>query len=443
MTAADAAPSGPGGPISSETFIEALAPLRGARSIALCVSGGRDSMALLRLAAAVAPGLGLTLRAFIVDHGLREGSAAEARQAAAWCEASGVKASMLQWTGEKPASGVQAAARKARYRLIAEVAVTWGADMALTGHTADDQAETVLMRLKRGSGPVGLAGMARESRFAAGAGAPLRLLRPLLAFSRRQTKATADAFGQPFIDDPGNENPEIERIAARRQLKDGRPDAFVSKRSLLDMAARMRRASKRLDAADRDALRASAGLFTRWGGAVLSLRDCAPPPGALAARLARAVSGADYAPDDVAMAQALGSAITTGTATLGGAMIRRTSGKLWFFREPAAILGRAGVDARAPLHLKPGQTALWDGRFVVAAGRSSIEVKPLGEAGLAALGPASALAGAPADALQSAPGIYHQGRLIGAPGVLFRQDVDFTVRPLVEERFLGGIVRYW
>ena len=136
--------------------------LTGAGHVALAVSGGSDSMALLRLtqtwAASHHPGLRLSV--LTVDHRLRAASAAEARQVGQWAAALGLSHHILEWAGEpKPKTGIQAAARAARYGLMAAWCRANGAELLLTGHTLDDQAETVAMRMARTASPDSLAGI--------------------------------------------------------------------------------------------------------------------------------------------------------------------------------------------------------------------------------------------------------------------------------------------
>ena len=145
----------------SAADIEALfAPLGRARTLLIAVSGGPDSTALLLMAAEWARRRGRTrIEAATVDHGLRPESAEEAKAVAALCARLGVAHRILQWKGAKPASRLQERAREARYRLLVDHAKAIGADALLTAHHADDQAETVLFRLLRGSGVAGLRGM--------------------------------------------------------------------------------------------------------------------------------------------------------------------------------------------------------------------------------------------------------------------------------------------
>ncbi|MBL9012276.1 MAG: tRNA lysidine(34) synthetase TilS [Alphaproteobacteria bacterium] len=187
-------------------FDAALAILDPPRPFALAVSGGPDSTALMRLAAPLGPAV------FTVDHGLRKDSAAEAEAAGAWAKALGLKHEVLRWTGAKPQSGLQAAARAARYRLLAEACRRTGAATLMTGHTLDDQAETVAMRRAKGSGPVGLAGMASQSLLP---GTAIRLVRPLIAVRKAALLAYLGALGQPYFSDPSNENPRFDRARLR------------------------------------------------------------------------------------------------------------------------------------------------------------------------------------------------------------------------------------
>lgn len=196
-------------------------PLAEHRHIALAVSGGSDSTALLHLAVrqcrrhANPP----EITAITVDHRLRSGSTAEARAVQSMCADLGIRHMTLNWEGAKPSSGIQDAARKARRSLIAAAAVRIGADAVFTGHTLDDQLETVAMRQKRGPGP-GLAGIAPVSFVFndAGAGEPVPFKRPMLAASRDALQDFLHKSGIAWIEDPSNENTAYERVAIRQEL---------------------------------------------------------------------------------------------------------------------------------------------------------------------------------------------------------------------------------
>ncbi len=403
-------------------------------------------MALVRLAAEYAQKAGAELFAFTVDHGLRPASAGEAAQAAAWCQALGLSHETLVWRGDKPAAGVQEAARAARYFLLARAAAAVGADVLMTGHSADDQAETVFMRLARGAGPRGLSAMDDEIAIAAGAGPAVRLARPLLAFSRARLTATVKALGQPFVDDPSNDDPGFERIRTRALLAALEQNGSMTSAALTRAAARMRDGAARLKRAEEEAFSSLGGCFYRWGGASLDLQAVAArapeAPRGLARRLVHAVSGEVHAPDRDAAGAALEGALNTGAATLGGALVRVWRGKVWFLREPAALLGRAGIAPRPSLALAPGAAALWDGRFIIEAASADLAVKALDGAARETPEPRLGLFGGPPEGLAAAPGIFRAGALIATPASLSVNASGVFMRPLAAERFAGKIIRY-
>lgn len=186
----------------------------GESGLGVAVSGGPDSLALLLLAAAAYPG---RVRAATVDHGLRAENAAEARFVAGLCADLGVPHAILE--GELPAGGgsVQARARALRYRLLAGWAGRAGLSYVATAHHVDDQAETLLMRLARGSGLPGLAGI-RAAR-ALAQDRDVRLVRPLLGWRRDELAALVAAAGLHAVDDPSNRAPGFDRTRFRALLQ--------------------------------------------------------------------------------------------------------------------------------------------------------------------------------------------------------------------------------
>ncbi len=177
----------------------------------LAVSGGPDSLALMHLAALWRDaGASTPLFVATVDHGLRENSAQEAQQVGEWARALALPHEILTWRGEKPERAIQERAREARYELLFAHARKVGAAATATGHHADDQWETVVFRLARGSGIAGLAGMTREQRFPGGI-----LLRPLLHLPKKTLIDFCCDHGQHFFDDPSNADPAFARTKLR------------------------------------------------------------------------------------------------------------------------------------------------------------------------------------------------------------------------------------
>jgi tRNA(Ile)-lysidine synthase len=199
----------------SSADIDALfAPFGRAKVLLIAVSGGPDSTALLLMAAEWAKRRGKTrIEAATIDHGLRPESADEAKAVAVLCARLGVGHRILHWKGVKPTTRLQERAREARYRLLVDHAKAIGADAVMTAHHADDQAETVLFRLLRGSGLAGLRGMDHTS-----ARDGMTIARPLMGLKKHDLIAFANARGTPFIDDPSNVDPRFARTRLRALL---------------------------------------------------------------------------------------------------------------------------------------------------------------------------------------------------------------------------------
>jgi tRNA(Ile)-lysidine synthase len=199
-------------PISAQNARRLFADWKAAPAIVLAVSGGPDSIALMWLAVRWRRALarGPRLIAVTVDHGLRAEAAREARDVKRLARALDLPHRTVRWSGTKPRAGLPAAAREARYRLLAQAARACGATHVLTAHTRDDQAETLLMRMLRGSGIAGLAAMARESEREG-----LRLARPFLNVSKAQLIATLKKAKIEFADDPTNRDLNFTRPRIR------------------------------------------------------------------------------------------------------------------------------------------------------------------------------------------------------------------------------------
>ncbi|MEA1676779.1 tRNA lysidine(34) synthetase TilS [Nitrospirillum sp. BR 11163] len=349
--------------IDDARFARLLAPLgpfETAPTLAVGVSGGRDSLALTLLADRWARARGGRVEALTVDHALRPESAAEAARVGRWLADRGIFHTILTWGGAKPATGLQAAARQARYDLLTAACRARGILHLCLAHHREDQAETVALRQAGGSGVEGLAGMA-----AARALADVRLLRPLLTVSRADLGATCRAFGQPWIDDPSN---LMERYARGRLRRQGVPLG-----DLLAQAAQAGRARAALefglaDAVARHVLLAPEGYAVVDADALWTL----PRPVALRllAGLAAAVGGQPYLPPTQGAERLLAAlpglwAPEAGALalTLAGAQARRLAGAGDGRR--LLLLRQAGRMA-PPVPLTPAG-GRWDGRFQAGA----------------------------------------------------------------------------
>ena len=326
----------------SSADIDALfAPFGRAKALLIAISGGPDSTALLLMAAEWAKRRGKTrIEAATVDHGLRSESADEAKAVAALCARIGVGHRILQWKGAKPTSRLQERAREARYRLLVDHAKAIGAEALLTAHHADDQAETVLFRLLRGSGVAGLRGMdvmtVRDG---------MTIARPLIGLKKRDLIAFANARGAPFIDDPSNTDPRFARTRLRALLARLGEEGLDAE--ALDRLARRARETEEALAH----LTAEVELRVSSEGA-LDARALFTAPTAITHRiLARRIAetgGRDISRIGLekieTLAQSLGEALKERRAygaNLGGALVRLTAkGRLTFAPEPPRASGK-------------------------------------------------------------------------------------------------------
>lgn len=413
--------SAAGEAIGVQEFSDVFDRLTPGPSVAVAVSGGADSMALLLLAQRWAAGHGARIVALTVDHGLRPGSAAEAAQVAQWCSECGIPHQILRWPGEMSGGGIQASARRARYRLLAAECARLKIPSLVAAHHLQDQAETFVMRLARGSGVDGLSGMQAESAWAG-----VRLLRPLLEFSKSRLTATLRAAGQAWIEDPSNRDPQFARPRVRAAL-DQLAAAGLSAERLAAAARRMSRARKALDQAS-DALLRTAVQLAPAGFAIL-------PPAALArapeeiglralSRLLMTLGGHVY-PGRMARLERvydwLAGGAPGGGRTLMGCRIIPARAGVIIVREPAAI----GPD----LALLPGETQIWDSRFRVRLTADAVpdsgpyEVRAVGGEGMRQIRQDQLLAAGakpgsttlPRLAGVTTPGLWRGGEILAAP----------------------------
>jgi tRNA(Ile)-lysidine synthase len=230
-------------PISVPIAKRLFADWKAAPAIVLAVSGGPDSIALMWLAARWRRTLarGPRLIAVTVDHGLRAEARGEARDVKRLARALDLPHRTVRWTGAKPKTGLPAAARAARYRLLAQAARASGATHILTAHTRDDQAETLLMRLLRGSGIAGLAAMSRQSERDG-----VVLARPFLQVSKSQLIATLEKAKLGFADDPTNRDPSFTRPRLRTLMPVLAAEGGDT-RNLARLASRLARANEAVE----------------------------------------------------------------------------------------------------------------------------------------------------------------------------------------------------
>jgi tRNA(Ile)-lysidine synthase len=230
-------------PISVPQAKDMFADWKAAPALVLAVSGGPDSLALMWLAARWrrAYSRGPRLIAVTVDHGLRREAAREARDVKRLAQALDVPHRTLRWTGAKPSTGLPAAARAARYRLLAKAALASGATHILTAHTRDDQAETLLMRMLRGSGIAGLAAMARQTEREG-----VWLARPLLDVPKSRLVATLGKAKIAFADDPTNRDMNFTRPRLRA-LMPALAEEGGDSRNLARLATRLARANAAIE----------------------------------------------------------------------------------------------------------------------------------------------------------------------------------------------------
>jgi len=265
---------------------------------AIAVSGGSDSLALMHLAARWAKRRRRPLPSVLtVDHGLRPGSDRDARVVQRWATSVGLKAHALRWKGVKPTNDIEAQAREARYRLIG----SWLARNAVQGvyvaHTRDDQAETFLLRLARGSGLDGLSAMRPQAPFPVDQFRHVSIVRPLLSFGREDLRGYLERLEQPWLDDPMNDDTRFRRSALRqhRQVLDA---LGLTASRLADTADHLARARDALDEVTIAVLARSCRLEGRTALLAREALVAAPREVALLAlaRMLMAVSGNTYRP---------------------------------------------------------------------------------------------------------------------------------------------------
>jgi tRNA(Ile)-lysidine synthase len=368
-------------PVRDEEIGALFAPLANFPIAILAVSGGADSVALMHLASRWAQQHSprTKLHVATVDHALRATSRDEAEWVGSEARALGFDHETLTWIGDKPSSGIQDAARDARYRLLvarAHNCAASGPVAIVTAHTQDDQAETLLMRLARGSGLDGLTAMSEQRAL----DEQCVLLRPLLGVSGARLRATLRDAKLKWLEDPSNDADRFERVRLRKAGA-ALAGLGLTNDKLALSARRLGRAQAALDAGVR-ALQEATRLDLH-GGAFASFDHAAwlAAPEELRLRLlARLITsyGEQAEPLRLVQLEALADRLTDAVfegATLGGAAVSRHGSFVRVFRE----LGRASLPT---FLLPPGATEVWDGRFRVCTSADAIDIPEVRALGL-------------------------------------------------------------
>ncbi|WP_249218903.1 tRNA lysidine(34) synthetase TilS [Loktanella sp. SALINAS62] len=387
----------------SQRFADSLGQALGPdfpTTLGIAVSGGGDSMALLHLTAAWARVYGVTVGVVTVDHGLRDASAAEARMVADECAILGLAHKTLHWTWDG-SGNLQNAAREARMTAIGQ----WAKGRpVLFGHTRDDQAETLLMRLARGSGVDGLAAMQRL-RNADG----WQIVRPLLDVGRGELRHYLKVLNIPYVDDPSNDDPHYARVRMRHLI--GQEGLDIQR--LAATADAMARAQVALAARAYDV--AQALLRPTTPGCIALDRDgLARIEKETQLRLLAGaighVAGVRYRPRLAALERTLDTVLAGGRATIQGAVVVPQRDLLVIGRELQAV---------TDLITRVGDDVPWDGRWVAKGCDSNdLLIRSLGQAGLAQV-PVRPVDAAPTLCLTATPGIWDGDALIACPALGF------------------------
>ena len=399
-----------------------LGPFERAPHLGVAVSGGPDSMALTLLLAEWVQGRNGRLDAITVDHGLRAESAAEARQVGQWlAHLPCVTHRILSWSGAKPESGIQAAAREARYRLLAEYCRDNGILHLCVAHHRDDQIETHHLRAGHGSGALGLAGMSAIRPLDG-----VRLMRPLLGTPKAALLGLLTARGQAWIDDPSNANPAFERVRLRAAIETvGKAEDDERATGQLHRLGLER---QKLEAEAADLLAETLTLYPGgWGELAPAAFAATALPNLLAfGWVLQSLGGNDYRVSGERRAEALERIRAEASAdfTLGGCHVRRSGRSLQIHRDWGAIRQRIAA--------QPGLQVTWDGRFAVTvsprlAPNLDFTIGRLGEQGIRHLGSeghTQSESGIPEPARKALPALWQGERLIAVPGLGFGPGQD-------------------
>ena len=402
--------------------------------LAVAVSGGADSLALTLLADRWARERGGQICAVTVDHRLRPESAEEIRRLQGWLSARAIRLEILVWTGDKPVTGIQEAARAARYALLDDWCRAHGCLHLLTAHHREDQAETYLMRRRAGSGANGLAGMSAIRELS-----HCRVVRPLLGVAKRRLVMFLDAERQPFITDPSNSDPAF----ARSRLRNEGLLPFGREFEKLVNEIRTLANERKLHQSRQHQLLARTVHLHPAGFAVMDpARLLVATPDVLLdllTALAVTIGGRSYSPRRRRIARLRESLIsrTRRGYTLGGCQFVAWRDRILVIRELAA--------AAQPVTLSPGVHCMWDSRFCIAlpATGSAMTVGYLGREGVAGLGhllQKPSPGGLPPLIYPVLPAVRDEYGLAAVPHLSYRRE-DGMVLPEIRFRPVNPLTR--
>ena len=368
--------------------------------LGVAISGGSDSTALLHLLSGIARGAGVKLYSATVDHGLRPESGAEAASVASLAHSLGIPHQTLKWQDWDGSGNLQNQARRARYRLLGEWAGALDLAAIALGHTADDQAETLLMRLARSAGVTGLSGMAT-----ARIEGDLTLLRPMLSITRARLRAYLTGQGLGWVDDPSNQDRRFDRIKAREALN-GLDQIGITSQGLSRVADNLAKAREALARYAQESARRHVQVIE--GDLCFDRTGFASLPDEIRRRLVVAsvmwLTGRDYPPRQTATDHAVQAILTGQTTTLAGCQVVADRKKVWICRELRAV----GTQIAQP-------GTVWDGRCVLIGPETTdAEIRPLGENGILQLSDWRA-ASKPRAVVVTTPAVWVNTTVIAAP----------------------------
>lgn len=327
---------------------------KNANRVAIAVSGGIDSMCLAYLAQKYYRELNISVYGLIVDHGLRKESSQEAQWVKAFLQSKGIEAHVLTWQGSKPKSNIHHSAREARYDLLLNFCQANQIPYLLTAHNLNDQAETVMLRIFRGSGIDGISAIPQEIKRDG-----ITIFRPLLPFSRGDIENIVNDSGWEHVNDPSNSDMRYARTQVRDILNQlPEKNIWLARLSLL--AENATRVRKFLERETEQALQASVE-FNKWGFATVNPDKLLSYDEEIILRVLSAIlkkiSGNLYPPRFKSLKRLLQAIIKNdgSLTTLWGCLIKKKNGSIIFMREQAAI---------EPTEVINGEI-VWDNRFKI------------------------------------------------------------------------------